>query len=157
MPRTWRRCTSDSQAISKHDDSKPPKHVKTNRKILSNFGKKLSPKTGRSAMHVANSNRTIAINNYRQFKFSIHLPSPSADRKPRAKPTTAIKSRIHPRRAGGASGYARAPTSAAARPAAPHSFKLHVTPSGASGSRPFTRPFTLLSPLRCQPHLPPHG
>ncbi len=85
-------------------------------------------------MHASDPNCRIPIKNYRPFKSHIPPPSPSADRKPRAKPTTAIKSRIHPRRDGGASGYAQAPTSAAARPAAGQPFKLHLAPSGASVS-----------------------
>ncbi len=59
-------------------------------------------------------------------------------------PSFAIKSRTHPRRDGGASGNARAPTFAAARPAAAPPFKLHLAPTGASVSRPFTRSCTAL-------------
>ena len=103
-------------------------------------------------MHATSANQRIQINNYRQFKFGIHLLThPPTDRRPRAKLTTAIKSRIHPRRDGGASGNARAPTFAAERPAAAQPFKLQVAPSGAAVSRPFTRPCTALhcAALRC--------
>ena len=55
-----------------------------------------------------------------------------------AMPTFAINATINPRRCGGASNSAQARTSAAARPAPVHSFKPHVSPSGASVSRPFT-------------------
>ncbi len=51
----------------------------------------------------------------------------------------ALNPTINPRRDGGASGSARAPTCAAARPAAAHSFKLQLAPSGAAVSRPFTQ------------------
>ncbi len=69
MPRTWRRCTSDSPASSQLDDSRSEKHVNINRKILSNFDKKLSPKTAPYQFEPTN-----LIDNYRQFKSGIHLP-----------------------------------------------------------------------------------
>ncbi len=87
----------------------------------------------------AHSNRQLSL---------IQVPGspadPLADSPLCAGPIIAITYRHSPPRDGGASGNARAPTSAAARPAAAHSFKLLVAPSGVSVSWPFTRPFTWL-------------
>ncbi len=92
-------------------------------------------------MHPPNANQRIQIDNYRQFKFGIHLLThpPIADRVPSSPPLS--NPATNPRRDGGASGNARAPTYAAERPAAVQPFKLRVAPSGAAVSRPFPHPF----------------
>ncbi len=118
-------------------------YVNTNQKeYFFCFKTKLCPKPGRTSVHAPNVCRPIQIDNYRQFKFGMRRPThqPFANR---AQSQSSLSpTAIHPRRDGGASGNARAPTYAAARPAAAHSLKLHFAPSGASVRRPFTRPFT---------------
>ena len=91
-------------------------------------------------MHAPDTNRRIQIDNYRQFKFGMHPPT----RKPLAHCAQSYPSlsnnATNPRRDGGASGGAQAPTYTAALPTEAHSFNLRVAPSGAAVSRPFTRP-----------------
>ncbi len=90
-------------------------------------------------MHAPDANQRIRTGNYRQFKFGMRKPTHQPIANSAQSQSSLSPTAIHPRRDGGASGNARAPTSAAARPAAAHSFNLQVAPSGAAVSQPFTR------------------
>ncbi len=136
--------TRVSLALCRCCNSSSEKHVNPNRKIFltSNVQSKSEnrtclrtagscvdaaiPSSARTSATIANSSSASTSCRFNQMRIVRN-----AD--------LAIKC---PRREGGASGNARAPTYAVARPAAAQSFKRHLAPSGAAVSRPFTRPFT---------------